>query len=388
MRKANSNLLPIFLAFFIFLHLIYAALTTKGIELDSIAYHIPLAQKFITGTVFSRTGFLSPLQYYPAATEAILAFITYFRIPTHVFNVFGLLSLFIATYLYSRRVVLAVAVIALPVWYRIVTTQSVDVWLVSYIVYIVGILESGTVNHSRTLLLGVFFGMLLGTKYSGFLYMCAIIGIYFQQFRHFITSILHIILLIIPILFLGLPWYIRNSFFVGNPFYPFGTEFSPTHWTSLTLMLGTESGLWKILESIFSEFSAWGLLIFMFPFLIVRFRISLTAKRFLFLGFINSLFFLILPSSPQGTVSSMRYLSAGIVPLIIGFVNAGIITEYFYIAVILTTLPQLSFHPKLGIISVLLSALYQKRHNAQNEYENKNIREANKRNNAKRRQKP
>ncbi len=135
MQKTNLNFFYAFLFIFVLLSLTYAALTTKAVELDSVAYHIPLAEKILNGTVFNKAALSSPFHYYPAASELVLSVLIFFHLPPNLFNIFGLLFLGGGVYMLSKRVDIVLASLFLPVWFRIITTQSVDVWLIAYIIY-------------------------------------------------------------------------------------------------------------------------------------------------------------------------------------------------------------------------------------------------------------
>lgn len=354
MQKTNLNFFYVFLFAFILLSLTYSALTTKALELDSVAYHIPLAEKFLNGTLFNKTVLTSPFHYYPAASELILSFLIFFHLPLNLFNIFGLLFLTGGVYLLSKRVDIALATLALPVWFRIVTTQSVDAWLVAYIIYIVALLESDSKKKYIPFALGLLLGLLMGTKYSGLLYAGAIGLIYFKQIRSMLLSFSSVIQFAIPLCLLGISWYVRNYSFTGNFIYPFGTTFSPTQITSLSLLLTDRYGAWKIIQAIFSEFSLLGFVPFFIAVYVFRKSVSPFIRRFIMVGLFNMLFFLFLPSSSEGIVSSMRYFSAGMIPLIVGFLLTIKNGEILTLCSVVATLPQLTFHPKLGMSSFIL----------------------------------
>ncbi len=231
-----------------------------------------------------------------------------------------------------------------------------------YILYIVALLESGSKNRHIPLILGILFGLLIGTKYSGLLYAGIIVIVYFRKIRPFFISISSFPQFAIPLFLLGVSWYVRNYVFTNNFVYPFGTVFSPTNTTSLSLLLTDRYGAWKIIQSIFSEFSLVGFIPFVVPLYIFNKNISPFVRRLFILGLFNIFFFLFLPSSSGGVTSSMRYVSAGMIPLIIGFLLTMKTGEIFALCSVIATLPQLSYHPKLGLLAlVLVFSFYRKR---------------------------
>jgi hypothetical protein len=200
---------------------------------------------------------------------------------------------------------------------RLSHTQNIDIWLAIYFLLLILFLEKPKNKNSYFLLLGIFSGFLIGTKYTGPLYFLILSVFYFKNFIKYI-DFHRVILFLIPFSFLGLFWYIRNLILTGSPFYPQTILFfhGLKNWNSY---LGT-----PILKAIvispdimfnvaIQEYMLWPIIIVSI-FLILFFNLfkgfkAGKLKKFIFISFFVAVIYLISPynSEFEGRVLTMRY---------------------------------------------------------------------------------
>ena len=366
------------LFFYLVLYFSYKGITTSpatlGHDIDSIVYHIPIAQNLAKG------NFLPPdlrhgLGYYPAVGESILAVFIILGIPLNLFNVLGLFVLFIVSRILAQRfglnnlysTVFAASVASLNSVTRLVNNQTIDVWLVIFYLLCLYLLIKPQKKISYFLLLGISFGLLIGVKYSGIVF-AAVLALFF--FRNVIRklNIARFLALGIPIIIFGFSWYIRNYALTGNPIYPgsvFGFEKHPDFitqgWYPIQTLFYYPGAIVLIITALISEYLIW-MITLILPFLIIyldklrSLNIDKNIKLLSFLGIANFAVFFFLPSNPGAIVSDVRYLFPSLIPLMLAsFLLAkkfNKLPEISTIAILSASavLPQFEFRPKLAFI--------------------------------------
>src|SRR3989338_5743730 len=209
----------VFLLIFLFIILqgFYAGITSSPKELDSVMYHIPIAKSYLTGDIFSSPK--SPIlhRFFPGASEGILALFILFHVPLNLYNVLGVLCLFFTCYVLGKRaglskdmsVIFAVSFSSLTAVTRWMNVQIVDVWMAVFYSIALALLIKPERNVSYFLKLGIVIGMILGTKYSGPLFIAILILFFGKNTLRFL-SFQKAFLFLIPVFILGLFWYLRN----------------------------------------------------------------------------------------------------------------------------------------------------------------------------------
>lgn len=372
-------LIAILYAVFIVVYFLYYGVTTPPPLGDSTAYHIPIAKYILNGTIVNLPLGLDPATYYPGASNAILSLFVFFHLPL---NYFGLLSWIILFFLsikfgmhfgLSRNLAVLYSVVfcsCLSVL-RQIATQSIDIWLVVWFISLILLLENPKKSLKYFLLLGILFGMLIGSKYSGPLYMIVLFLVYGRQLLRFIT-IPRLLIFIVPIVLIGLSWYVRNYLLYDSLFYP-----GPFLWMpGLEGMKLSEYALWKtpfvesnglvrIIEALISEYLIWSLsLIVLSVYTILQIKNRKMIKntpinRLIILAFLTILVSLFLPIPTINIVSNMRYLfPIFILSILITFILAQKYkkTELLGIIAIINimTIQYMYYHPKLIMIYFII----------------------------------
>lgn len=374
------------LSFGLFLYLLiylsYQGITTSpetpGHDIDSIVYHIPIAQNIASGKLLP-PDLPHGLGYYPAVGESILAIFIILGNPLNLFNVLGLILLFTLCRAISRRfglsnaysTIFAVSVVSLNSVTRLTNSQSVDILLAIFFLIALYLLQIPSKSFLYFIKLGIAVGLLIGVKYSGVLFAGILILFYFRQivknmnFAKFLTFS-------IPILILGLSWYIRNYTITGNPMYPGGLfglhkhpDFMVQNWYPIVSLLQNPSFITTFFLALVSEYLIWSVTLFM-PFVILYFeklkRINFDQKikHLAFLGLANFGVYLFIPSNPGAVVSDVRYLFPSLIPLILAtFLLAQKYKRVNELSIVAlfssySVLAQLEYRPKLVFVWLIL----------------------------------
>lgn len=386
----NSKLF-IALFSFVLLYFAYFAVTTTPVQLgevDSLTYHIPLAESISRGSFVDLSHIKQGLGYYPAIGETILSLFIKLNIPLNLFGVLGLIFLFFSCRYTARAfglskmtsLVFATTFSLLPTVLRLVLTQTIDIWLAVFFLWSLSLLQKPKRSMLYFLKIGFSLGLLVGVKYSGILLMLALLAVYSRKVFTVLTA-RRIFAFFVPFFVLGLSWYVRNWIITGNPVYPLAfldwqadPNFHATDWTSIKVFL-EPGGIWLMTQALISEYLFWSLV----PLLVILISFySKIQKRnellkdltpLVVLAVINFFIFLPQPSLPdaQIVVSNMRYVYPAMIPLMLFVFLAAkrlkILKEITIIALLssISVLPQLDYRPKLVIVwLIFIVALFVK----------------------------
>lgn len=381
----NSKL---FVALFLFvlLYFTHLAVTTTPVQLgevDSLTYHIPIAESISRANFVDLSHIKQGLGYYPAVGETILSLFVKLNIPLNLFNVLGIMLLFFSCRLTARvfglskttSLVFATTFSLLPTVLRLVLTQTIDIWLAVFFLWSLSLLQKPKRSVLYFLKIGSSLGLLVGVKYSGILLALALLVVYLRKLFVLLT-VRKIIAFSIPFFIFGLSWYVRNWVLTGNPIYPVAflnwqadANFHATDWTSIKVFL-EPGGIWLMIQALISEYLFWSLA----PLLIIliSFYSKIKKRKELFkdlrplivLAVINIIIFLPQPSLPdaQIVVSNMRFVYPVMIPLVLlMFLIAKrlrILKEITFIALLssISVLPQLDYRPKIVIVWLIFIA--------------------------------
>jgi hypothetical protein len=373
-----SRVALIFFVYFL-IQTSFVALTTQPAEGDSLYYHLPLAQHFLDGS-FIRAEYGDKIHYYfPAASESLLAGFMALRIPLNLYNVMAIISLFISGYQLavtyrlqkSSALLYGVSIALVTTVSRWALAQTVDIWLAVYFLQALRLLHQRLTSHHDYLLLGVWLGLLVGSKYSGLGFAAMLGVVYWQQWLRSL-SFSKALVLGIPFLLLGGFWYIRNWVVVGSPFYPlpflFVTGIEDLSFMSVTVGKAILQYPVSMFNAFLSEYMVWALLVVLLVVLLafpsVRKYMAFPEWKLLFLGLLNLLVFLALPSgdSYQLHVSQFRFSYVVFMPLMLLIFILAEKSNYLknlsIVAVAnLFLLPSLAYYPKLLFLYVPLALI-------------------------------
>jgi len=279
-------------------------------EVDSLTYHVPLAESFANGEFNNLLHIPQGLGYYPGVGEVLLSFFIKLGVPLGFFNILSVALLFLVlrklgrSYKLSKEYsnVFAASVCLLPSILRLVPTQKIDIWLAVSFVYIIVLIKNRQKTLFYYLKFGIAIGVLIGIKYSGILIATGLCVVFAKSIWSKL-NIKRFICLVSPALIIGGYWYLRNYSLFNNPFFPLGffafaphPEFSSIVWTSFTNAILARNGLFVFVQAYVSEFLLWSItpLIILYSYLYSKKeKISNNTKE---LGFIS--FFLILSLLP------------------------------------------------------------------------------------------
>lgn len=378
------SLVSLFLGFFIFLSYLYQGVIIPPPLGDSHDYHMPIGQYYLTGQIFNIPKDANPYIHFPGASEIILSPFILFHIPVNWFCLLGWVVLF---YLLKKlgehfglgsemSMMYALAFTSTVSVLRQINTQSIDMWMGVWFVLLVLLLEKPKKTLKYFFFLGVTFGMLVGSKYTGPFYMLMLLVVYGMRLIKFINWS-RILAFVIPFLLIGVSWYVRNFLAWGNPLYPIPFFIFPgkPHMESIAdFILWKEllRGHWAIIfTALVSEYLMWGLSFILFLGLFFKNLkkkfIDEKTSRIFFLGFllVISSFFMysFKPTEYHYVVSNMRYMFPLIIMLILSmFMMAKKYKLEKEIALValfnaIAGVSYIIYHPKLIIIFFAISAV-------------------------------
>jgi len=276
------------------------------------------------------------------------------------------------------------SIVTLPTVIRLLLTQTVDIWFAIFFVWILFLLQKPEKKIGYFFQLGLSMGLLIGSKYSGPLFLFALLAIQGRKvISHF--SFWRFVAFLLPFSLFGLSWYIRNMLVFSNPFYPApflwmkGTPaFSPEVFLNhLSMIITTKNGLLYTTNAILSEYLFWPIICITTIYFAYKSKpqsVSDKERRLLILGFMGVIIYLIIPGyayNYNNYVSEIRYSIPVIISFILLFFNSVskmAISQYVYIFVLLngvaiiTLFFQGSYHPKIiatiGVILFFLITIY------------------------------
>ena len=206
---------------------IYKGITTLPFEGDSINYHIPIAQNIISGNFITQKNIVNIERWYPGASEIILSFFILLGIPLNLFNILAIIIFAIVLYKLGMMfiknkelsIIYSMSIVTLYGVFRLANTQNIDIWFAIYFILLLMFLEKPKDSLFYYLKLGLFSGLLIGSKYTGPIFFIILTIFYLKSFLHHI-NIKNLIIFLIPFSIFGLFWYIRNWLITGSPVYP------------------------------------------------------------------------------------------------------------------------------------------------------------------------
>lgn len=356
----------------------YLGIVTPVNEGDSVIIHVPIAEKILDGTVLVPNPKVDLL--YPGGIEIILAAFILINIPLGLFNVFGVIFLFFASFILGKRlefgnnmsIIFGVSVAMLHGVIRWTLTQKPDVWMLAFFTLIIWLILKKNKTLFDYLLLGVSCGFFIGSKFTGPVYLLIVFIFFSKQFFSNINP-KKIIAFLIPTILLGASWYIRNMVVAGVPVYL--SDYAVTNNNSV---IPFANHAWKaffyqpilMATAHFSEFMLWILGLIVTPIYLIKNRMN-NETNFLIFKFYFCALLIILVSFTfpyrdiyHQMVGTMRYT----LPMIVLIMSCIFLIFKKYnldnliaIAVIPTLLvsTMTDYHPKILLIIVpVLIILY------------------------------
>jgi hypothetical protein len=303
-------------------------------ESDSLTYHIPIARSISRGD-FYPPELLGGLGFYPAASEVLLSGLMVLGISLNVYGTIGLLCLFLIGRKVAKSfglhnamaIIYGVSIAMMQSVLRLPLAQTIDIWLAVFFLASLDLLKNPQRNNLYFLKLGICGALVIGSKYSGIPYYLALLMLFGQEaFKKIRFSQLFVYL--VPVLVLGLSWYIRNYLLTNNPLYPANflflkgypnsSEADSAQWSVIGNILTNPRFMWSFAEALISEYLLW-IGVFLLPIYIWWKKIdSLLVTRLSRLGMIIfCVFLLFLPALP--IVSNLRYLFPAVFVLTLAF---------------------------------------------------------------------
>lgn len=299
---------------------------------DSWDYHIPISNLILRGDIFSPHNVKLSQWYYPGSAEAINSVLAFLYIPLTLSNIFAVLFLFFVLWKtafkfgldYYEGLFFSLTICTLNVVVRWYNAVSIDVWLVSFFLLSINLLESPKRSIKYFLILGFMMGMILGSKLTGVYYVVLLLFFYGKALLSYL-NMKRALAFIIPFSVFGLFWYLRNLILFSNPFYPlyfFGLPFKIRF--DMSVMRTALEFPKDMADAFFSEYKIWILSVpvsIAAPFLSFRDRLSLSSmqRRLLYISLVSLIIFLLSPTDVYKwiMVSSFRYSYPSLFPMIL-----------------------------------------------------------------------
>ncbi len=370
----------------VFLSFLYYGITTP--TPTSSDYNIPVAQSIISGNFLQQQEGL--YIHSPGSSHTILAIFIASAIPLNLFGLLSWVVLFIVckklantfnlntfmSIIFAASICTTIAVI------RTISDQSIDKWLCTWFILSMILLEKPKRTLKYSALLGFSLGMLVGTKYSGPLFLLALLPIYWKSILGFLSPLRFIITTTAFTIF-GLFWYIRNWIYEGNPYYPANLlffkgapNFDQQDWMLWKIPFDYPQNIIPLINSFVSEYMIWafsGFIIIWYLYSIYHKKkiLDKKIKRLVLLGLLIGLISLLLPITPAykielfHIISDMRYIYILMVILMLTvFLIASKYKQNNLISVValLNAIPLFSFipyQPKMFIFCIMLFIIFQ-----------------------------
>lgn len=383
MRKKTESILSILakfsllIFFFLIVYYFYVGIGSIPWEGDSIDYHIPIAKLILSGHIFNPTQYIyNFMQYCPGANEIILSIFMFLKVPINIYNVVGLVVLYISLKRLAKAfglnknigTIFAVSIVISHGVIRWVLAQTIDIWMSTFFVLTLTLLQNPKKTLKYFLLLGFTSGMLFGSKYTAPAYTLFLFLIFGRKLLKTI-NFKNIIVFLLPFFTFGFSWYLRNYILTGDPYFPQSIPFfAGIPWHIL------DEPVWKMLlrfpkvwfDAFISEYTIWAPALIAAPILAFKHKNKLDIKLVI-LGLLIFAIYFFLPSGPFPNLitSGFRYTYAAFIPFILVlFINAQRFNKEVILAVIaianLLVMPELSYHPKLLIFLIPIALLIYK----------------------------
>lgn len=350
---------------------------------DSWDYHIPIAKSILNGSFLTGDNFKMPQWYYPGSGEMINSLFILFKIPLVFSNFFATGILFFVLIKLARvfdirrdlSLLFALTIITLNIILRWLNQVTIDVWVANFFLLLLIFLEKPTGKKQYFFFLGLFTGLLIGSKYTTISFLLPLIIFYGKNILQKL-SVRNFVIFVIPFYIFGLFWYMRNFFLMGNPFYPLPILGFPGREIFGGMRVGnvTLDHPVTMLNAFFSEYKIW---IFVVPLsilfitrkLLLKISYKLIGKRDLkimnrifLIGIILFALYFFYPTSEQEwiMVSSLRYSYPAFIMLILGvFKLAQTFKKEFYLGFLSVSsmlgIFLMEYHPKLLLIQIPIS---------------------------------
>jgi hypothetical protein len=372
----------LYIILFVFFSFLYLGIITK--QPNGIDYILPIAKRILTGEFINlRTNDI--YLYSPGSSIAILSLFLLFHIPINLFGLLSWVCLFIVckklgdtfglskymSFIFAASFCSTISVI------RTVSDQSIDKWLCTWFALSLILLEKPRSSIKFNILIGFSLGMLIGTKYSGPLFLVAILPIYGKAFLKQL-NILRFLVVSFMFTFFGLFWYIRNYIIKGNPYFPANllffkgpSDFTQQDWHVWRIFVEYPAGILPLADAFLSEYLIWVFSVFVIAwFVIFSYRkkqtIDKKVLRVILLVCTTGIMSVFLPIVPPKetalfhTVSNMRYIYIFMLMLMLAvFLIADKLKKNYEISMVafINALPLFSFipfMPKIIIFSILM----------------------------------
>lgn len=345
---------------------------------DSWDYHIPISQTILDGRFLFPHDFKMPAWYFPGSSEAINSLFIVLHVPLTLSNILATIILFFScwrlalTFRLQRYYALlfALTFVTLNAVIRWQNAISIDMWVGVFFTLAIILLENPKKSIFYFAKLGFVLGMLIGSKYSVWYFVITLAIFYLRKIVHLI-NLSRFMAFLFPFSVFGLFWYIRNSIFTNNPFYPLSVMgFKGVQVYRYSIWNGLLQHPLEMMNAGFGEYKVWfftiiiAFIVLFYNFVIKKqFHLNLINKLFL-IGLLNFSFFLTFPTSEQTwiMVSSFRYSYPVFIPLMLGtFLLAAKykkeeLVGYIAVANMINVI-TMAYYPKLVLIYLPLAVL-------------------------------
>jgi hypothetical protein len=373
-RKVLLNIC-LLIALYYFVYFVYTGLLHPIPSLgDDWDYHIPISRSILDGSFLHPPPYTYFARYYPGSAEAINSLLILLHIPLTLSSIFAVAVLFYACFLLGRTfhldrelsLLYASAFCTLTVILRWANKVSIDVWLTVFFLLGIVLLVKPKPSLRSFFALGITSGMLIGTKYTGLVYLLLLLVVFGRNVLVHL-SLKRFLAFCLPFFVFGVFWYLRNYLIVKTPW--------PVCTTHNCLTMTNTWYLWQELlrvpagvgNALFGEYKLWAFApLFALAALVwLRSRSAPLPYGFAplsILGLACFLFYWMLPTSQASwqTVSTIRYTLPAYATLIL---SVFLLARQYHqetalgYGVIANMLPVLSmtYYPKLVFIYLPLS---------------------------------
>jgi hypothetical protein len=355
---------------YVVIYCIFIGLSSTPQEVDSLSYHLPLANQLLKLQIFQIDYNKNPLFLYPAAGEIILALFQFFSLPLNLFNVLALVCLFGINYQLAKTIkltrssslIFAVSSCLLPVVLRITPTQKIDLWLSIFFLASLFLLLKKPATKKHYFQLGLTLGLLSGSKYSGLALAILLIIFYYRNWKQDLR-LDKLIIFLIPFILLGGFWYIRNYCLTGQAFFIPAYLFTAQFYK---LIINQNQFWMNLLAAAFSQLLLWSLSLLVIISLLIGNVLNPITKKISGLALLALSINFLLPINPQETIHWFRFCILSFILFMLVIFKEGERWRQINIVTILalvnqiTVLTLLEYRPKIiiGYSLAILSAFF------------------------------